>query len=125
MTVDSERTFRGASVHAKRLNLALAFVLELALLCAFGAWALGLGIATGFRWVLATFLVATTMLVWARWCAPRAAKRLSDGRLLLSKLVLFILGSAAFAAAGLVTMATSFLIVAILNLALARAWDQV
>lgn len=105
-------------------NLTLAFLLELALIYAVGAWGFHLAVATWIRYLLGVALPLTVVVIWARWLAPRAARRLSHGRLIIAKLVLFTLGAIALQASSGSVAAAVFEALALLNLALETAWRR-
>lgn len=105
-------------------NLALAFVLELAMVAAYATWALGLDASPWMRWTLAAVTVMAAMAIWGVWAAPKASKRLRMPGLLVLKLALFGLAVAALATSGHPLLAASFGGLVVLNLVLAAAWDQ-
>jgi hypothetical protein len=106
----------------KVLNLLLAFVLELAMLAAFGWAALQLGGWQG--WVAAVAAVALAIVLWARWAAPRSPRRLKGGALLGLKIVMFVLAVMALEVAGQEGLAVLFTVLAAANLTLAQVWRQ-
>ena len=96
----------------------LALAVEAGLLWAVAR--LGLGLASGpAGWALALLFAAIVVAVWARWAAPRAARRLHGAVLLGLKAGLFALGTAAFAITSAPAVAISFAVVAAVHLGLA------
>jgi hypothetical protein len=106
-------------------NLTLAFVLELAVLVAFGTWGFELHTPTAVRWTLGLGIPAATAVLWGALAAPTARRRLPRTPLLFFKLAIFTLGSVALYSAGHRVPALILQIVAVGNLALAIRWDQV
>src|SRR5579872_1727018 len=78
----------------------LAFACELAMLALLvvSGWSLGDGGLLGIA--LAVLYPAVAVLVWARWIAPTATRRLPDPWRFVVQVVLFGLTSAAAAASG-------------------------
>ena len=105
-------------------NLALAFLLELAMLAAFAVagWA-----ATDVFWlriVLAIGLPGIAIVLWAVWAAPRSDRRLKGRALLAFEIIMFGLATAAFWAAGQSLAAVIFGGLAVINLSLAQVFGQ-
>jgi hypothetical protein len=109
----------------KGLNLGLAFVLELCLLGAIAYWASQLDATTGVRWCVAIAAPALLALAWSLFAAPTARRRLSQAPLVALKAVVFTVGSALLYSTGSHVLAVLLEAVALLNLGLARFWDQV
>jgi Protein of unknown function (DUF2568) len=109
---------------ARNANLALAFIVELAMLAAFALGALSLGLDPLLRWIVAIAVVAAVVTAWAVWAAPRAAGRLRGRALAAFKIGLFALATLALLAAGFAGWAITFAVAAALNLVLAWIWDQ-
>ena len=109
---------------ARNANLALAFIVELAMLAAFALGALSLGLDPLLRWIVAIAVVAAVVTAWAIWAAPKAAGRLQGRALPAFKIGLFALATLALLAAGFAAWAITFAVTAALNLVLAWIWDQ-
>lgn len=98
-------------------NMLLAFLLEVAMLAAFcyAGW-----VSTNILWVrvvLAIGLPALAILLWAVWAAPRAGKRrLKMPTLLIFKLVIFAVATAAWWVAGQAFIAAIFGALVVINL---------
>ena len=106
----------------KGINLAIRFVLELAALAALAYW----GTQTGsgvVRWLLAAGAPAIFILVWARFVAPKAERRLPVRQRIPLELVLFGLAAVALAVAGAAWLGIAFAVVAVVNIVLVYAWD--
>jgi hypothetical protein len=107
-------------------NLALAFVIELAMLAGF-AYAGWVGPEpVWLKFVLAVGLPALAILLWAVWAAPKAGKRrLSEPGLTIFKIAIF--GAATFAlwASGQGFWAAVFAVLAAINLIAAWLLGQV
>jgi hypothetical protein len=104
-------------------NLALRFLLELAALA--GLANLGLHTGSGAaRIVLAVAAVGAGAVVWGIWCAPKSARRLAQPARTVVEATVFGAGAAGFAAAGHVTVAVVFVVLAAVNWVLLFAWGQ-
>ena len=107
-------------------NLMLAFGLEVAMLAAFcyAGW-----MATPILWVrivLAIGLPALAILLWAVWAAPKAGKRrLKMPALLIFKIAIFAMATAAWWVAGQSFVAAVFAALVVVNLAAASVFRQV
>ena len=102
----------------KYANMGLSFLLELAMLAAFGYWGfntasnpitqIGLGVGT-------PVLVAS---VWGIWLAPKSPRRLRDPFYLVLTLIIFGLAIIALAIAGQPNLALMFAIIYAINVVL-------
>jgi Protein of unknown function (DUF2568) len=108
----------------KALNLALAFLLELALLGVLGFWGFHLGHMNTVHWLAGLGVPLVTAVIWGKVAAPKAKKRLPRVPLLVFKVMIFTLGAAALYTAGKHTLALGFEAVSLLSLALAFIWEQ-
>ncbi len=112
------RSLRGA-------NMLLAFGLELAMLAAFclAGW-----VATSVMWLkvgLAIGLPGIAIVLWAIWAAPRAGKRrLKQPALLIFKIAIFAVATAAWWAAGQSFIAAVFGALVVINLCVAALFKQ-
>ncbi len=108
----------------KALNLALAFLVELAALVALAFWGVHtggnalakVGLGIGAPLLLAVFLGA--------FMAPRSKRHLTGITYLTVKIVIFALAALALIAADQLALGVIFGVVAILNALLAYAWKQ-
>lgn len=108
----------------KSINLALAFLLELALLAAFGYWGFQSGGSTLVKILLGIGLPLLVALIWGIFMAPNSARRLQGGAYLALKAVLFGLAVAALMAAGRTTLGVLFAVVVVINTILLFIWGQ-
>ena len=107
----------------KAANLALKFLLELAMLAAFGVW--GATVGDGAASVLAAIAApAAAIVLWAIFAAPRSKRRLPTAARIPFELVLFGLAAAALAAAGHWTAAVVFAALVLVNVVLLTLFDQ-
>jgi hypothetical protein len=105
-------------------NLALRFLLELALLGALAAW--GFRAAEGTVASLALGLGAplAAAVLWGAFVAPKAPRRLDDPWRLVLEVALFGTGVAALAAAGAPPLGAAFGLVVAANLVAMVAFGQ-
>lgn len=108
----------------KAANLALALLVEVLMLIAFGAWGLGLAAPAPWPWVAGALAVGLGIALWGIWAAPRSAQRLAMPGLVWFKLGMFGLASLALLAIGRPLLALGFAAAAGLNLLLAGLWRQ-
>lgn len=108
----------------KALNLLIAFLLELALLAAFGFWGFHLGRSNVVHWLVGLGAPLVMAIVWGQIAAPRAEHRLEPTQLLIFKVVVFTLGAATLYAAGQKRLAIALEAVSLISLALAFVWKQ-
>lgn len=108
----------------KFLNAALAFILELAMLAAFGYWGFYGDKSLLTKWLLGIGLPVLTAVVWGMWLAPRAANRLGNVSGNLLSLILFLSAAAALFYTGQSLLAITFAATAIVNRVLILLWKQ-
>jgi hypothetical protein len=107
----------------KAANLALKFALELAALAAFAYW--GATVASGALAVILAVVLPTAMAVlWGRFAAPRAARRLPLAPRVVFEMSVFGLAAVALAAAGSPILAAALAVTTVANAALLTAWGQ-
>lgn len=106
------------------LHYLVAFALELMLVFGFGLFGFTLAGGGWAGGAAALALVATAILLWARFAAPKSATRLKDLPLMLFKVAIFAAGTLAFWAAGFVEIASAFGALAALDLGAAVALDR-
>jgi Na+/melibiose symporter-like transporter len=109
----------------KGLNLGLGFLLELALLAALAYWGSQLSTSTAGRWLVAIAAPAALAALWSLIAAPTARRRLSTRPLIAFKLLVFTVGAALLFSTGQHALAIALETVAVVNLGLAIAWEQV
>jgi hypothetical protein len=107
----------------KQLNLAAKFLLELAALAAFGLW--GASIASGvWAVLLAIGLPVIVALMWGRFAAPRARRRLPLRLRAPFELGVFALAALALRGAESLGWGAAFAVIAVVNAALLSVFDQ-
>jgi Protein of unknown function (DUF2568) len=82
------------------LSLAIRFLLELALLVALGVWGFTVGGGTFTKIVLGVGAPLAAAIVWGRFIAPKARRRLEDPARFSLELFLWMAGGLALLAAG-------------------------
>lgn len=108
----------------KLINAALAFLLELAMLAAFGYWGFYGDKSLLAKWTLGIGLPVLIAIVWGMYFAPRAAHRLGNISGNLLSLTLFLSASAALYYTGHTLLAIFFAVTAIVNRVLILLWKQ-
>ena len=108
----------------KSTNLALAFLLELALLAAFAYWGFQSGGGTLGKVLLGIGVPVLVAVIWGIFMAPNSTRHLQGGAYLVLKAILFGLGVAALAAAGRTTLGLVFAVVVVINTILLYVWRQ-
>lgn len=109
---------------AKGANLALALLLEFAMLAAFGYWAFGAAHGGWTGAVAALVIIAIAIGLWAVWGAPKSVRRLKMPGLLVFKIVMFGLAVIGLWAAGQPVWALVLAVATAINLLLANIWGQ-
>ncbi len=108
----------------KGLNLALAFLLELVMLVAFGYWGFNTGDSTLLHWILGLGVPLIAIVIWGIFNAPNSKRRLPQMPRTVLELVMFGLAALALVAAGQTTAGIVFMVVAIINQVLLVVWKQ-
>lgn len=108
----------------KAVNLALAFILELAALAAFAYWGFNTTDSTLVHIILGFGIPVLSAVLWGVFAAPKATRRLQGVALWAFKIVFFALAAAALTAAGQPTPGIVLGVVAAVNLALLYVWHQ-
>jgi hypothetical protein len=108
----------------KPVNLALAFLLELALLAAFAYWGFQTGSGTLVKVLLGIGTPLLVAVIWGIFMAPNSTRHLQGGAYLVLKAILFGLGIAALAAVGKPTLGLVFAAVVVINTILLYVWQQ-
>jgi hypothetical protein len=108
----------------KSVNLALAFLLELALLAAFAYWGFQTGSDTLVKVILGIGTPLLVAVIWGIFMAPNSARHLQGGAYLTLKAILFGLGIAALIEAGRPTLGLVFAAVVVINTILLYVWQQ-
>jgi hypothetical protein len=108
----------------KFMNAALAFLLELTMLAAFGYWGFHGEKSLAAKWLIGLGLPIFTAVIWGMFLAPRAARRLGNISGNLLSLILFLCGAAALFYTGHTLLSIIFASMAVLNRALIILWKQ-
>ncbi len=108
----------------KFMNAALAFLLELAMLAAFGYWGFYGEKSLVAKWLLGLGLPVLTAVAWGMFLAPRAAHRLGNISGNLLSLILFLSAAASLFYTGHPLLAIIFASTSIVNRALILLWKQ-
>jgi hypothetical protein len=107
----------------KQLNIALSFVLEIAMLAAYAYW--GYHAVTGpLRWLLAVAAPLLAAVLWGLFLAPRARRRLGSTAGIVVSAVLFLLAGLALVASAQPALGAAMLIAAVVNRTLLAVWKQ-
>jgi Protein of unknown function (DUF2568) len=104
-------------------NLVLKFLLELAALAAFAVWGASIG-SGAVPVVVAIAAPAVVAVLWGRFAAPRAAKRLPPSMRIPFELGVFLLAALALLASGHAVAALIFAALAAVNAAALTAFRQ-
>lgn len=91
-------------------NLALKFALELVAFAAFAYWGSHLGGV-----LVGAAALAAAVVLWGRFAAPKASRRLPTGQRVPFELGVFALAAAALFTAGLKAVAIAFAAVVVVN----------
>jgi hypothetical protein len=101
-----------------------AFLLELAMLGAFGYWGFYGEKGLVAKWILGIGLPFLTAVAWGMYLAPRAAHRLGNISGNLLSLILFLAAAAALFYTGHTLLAIIFASTAIVNRVIILLWKQ-
>ena len=108
----------------KSINAGLAFLLELAMLAAFGYWGFQGEKSIWLKWGLGIGTPLVVAILWGLWFAPRANKRLNSLWGTLLSLGLFCLAALALYQTNHPALAITLAVIAILNRILVLLWQQ-
>ena len=108
----------------KMANMALSFVLELAMLAALGHWGYQSGQSPALKILLALGAALPAALIWGFFAAPKASRRLRGPTLALLEIVLLGAGAAALFASGQTRLAWVYLAALVVNRVLWIVWRQ-
>lgn len=117
-------TRRAKSTALETINLGIAFLLELCMLAALAYWGFQTSSNLFLRIVLGIGAPLLAAIIWGRFMAPQAKKRLAGLPYLLLKLLIFGLALLALAVAGQVTLAMIFVVILVINQILLIVWHQ-
>ncbi len=108
----------------KGINLALSFLLELAMLVAFGYWGFNTGDSTLVHILFGIGLPVIAIIIWSIYNAPMSKRRLSRTPRTILEVVMFSLGALTLAAAGQTTLAIVFAVLIVINQIGIYVWQQ-
>lgn len=108
----------------KSLNLAVAFLIELAMLVAFAYWGFNANANLLAKILLGVGVPAIVIIIWGKWAAPKSERRLATPQLLSLKFGLFILAAIALQVSGKTTWAIWLFGIFMANIILAAIWKQ-
>jgi hypothetical protein len=108
----------------KGANLALAFLLELCALGAFGYWGFKTGSATFSKVGLGIGAPLLAAVVWGVFVAPRAAVPVPELLRFVIQALFFGLAALSLTATGHRTLAGAFVAIVVVNAILAYVWGQ-
>lgn len=108
----------------KSANIALSFLIELAMLFAFGHYGFQAGQDLALKWLLGFGLPLLVAILWGAFFAPKAARRLSTTPGVLLSSGLFLLAALALYQAQQPLAALLLAVSALVNRALVFFWRQ-
>lgn len=108
----------------KRVNLALSWLLEIAMLAAFAYWGLRTGSSLWLKLLLGIGAPVAVIFLWGVLLAPRSGRRVQSTLGLVLSLALFYLAALALYQAQQPALGAVMLIAAALNRTLAVIWKQ-
>lgn len=108
----------------KGLNLALSFLLELAMLVAYGYWGFNTGDSAIIHWILGLGVPLVAIIIWSIFNAPMSKRRLPRTPRTILEVVMFSLGALALAVSGQTTWAIIFAVLIVINQILLYVWQQ-
>jgi hypothetical protein len=108
----------------KGINLALSFLLELAMLVAFGYWGFNTGDSTLVHILFGIGLPVIAIIIWSIYNAPMSKRRLPRTPRTILEVVMFSLAALMLALAGQTTWATLFVVLIVINQIGIYMWQQ-
>ncbi len=108
----------------KSINAGVAFLLELCMLVMLGIWGFQASSENVVRVILGIGAPLLAIILWGMFLAPRSNRRLTGIPYIILKFIIFGVATIAFMAAGQVTLAIIFIVVAVINQFLAIVWKQ-
>ena len=108
----------------KSANLALAFLLELAALVAFGYWGFNASDSTVVKLLLGIGVPVLAIVLWGIFAAPRSARRLRGSAYHVFATIFFALAVLALFAAGSATLGIALALIYAINAVLLVVWKQ-
>lgn len=108
----------------KRANVIVSFLLELAMLLAFGYWGFHTGQNLWLKLALGLGVPLVVIVVWGLFLAPRAVNRADSTLGIVMTWGLFCLAALALLHAGRPVLCAAMLAAAAINRTLVVAWKQ-
>ncbi len=108
----------------KGINLTLSFLLELAMLVAYGYWGFNTGSSTLVHWILGLGIPIVAIIIWSIYNVPMSKRRLPRTPRMILEVVMFSLGALALAVTGQTTWAIIFAVLIVVNQVLLYVWQQ-
>ena len=108
----------------KSINTGLAFLLELAMLAAFGYWGFHTHQGGLTKWVLGIGIPLVSIVVWGLYFAPNSTNRLNSTAGVALSAILFLIAAAALYFAGARELAIVFAVLVVINRILLLVWQQ-
>ena len=108
----------------KGINLGLSFLLELAMLVAYGYWGFNTGSSTIVHWILGLGVPVIAIIIWSIYNAPMSKRRLPRTPRTILEVVMFSLGALALAVSGQTIWAIVFAVLIVINQILLYVWQQ-
>ena len=108
----------------KGINLGLSFLLELAMLAAYGYWGFNTGSSTLIHWILGLGIPIVAIIIWSIYNAPMSKRRLPRTPRTILEVVMFSLGAVLLALSGQTTWAIIFAVLIVVNQVLLYVWQQ-
>src|SRR5689334_17214504 len=108
----------------RTINLALAFLLELAMLAAYAYWGFQTGTTIILKVLLGIGIPLIVAVIWGLFMAPNSPRRLQGAAYLVVKVVLFGLAIAALIVVGNRTLGILFAAVFVINTILLYIWES-
>ena len=108
----------------KRINVVVSFLLEIAMLLAFGYWGFHTGQSLWLKLVLGIGAPLAVIVLWGFFLAPRAGYRAGSTLGVVLTLGLFYLAAAALLLADQPVLAAAMLVISAINRTLVVIWKQ-
>jgi hypothetical protein len=108
----------------KAINKGLSFLLEIAMLAAFGYWSFHAVENQWLRWVAAIGVPLVVFILWGLFLAPVAGRRTDSTLCVAASVVLFNLAALAFFSTNQPYLGATMLILTIINRTLVVIWKQ-
>ena len=108
----------------KTINLVLSFLLEIAMLAAFGYWGFHTGESLWLKLALGIGVPLVVFILWGLFLAPRAGYRADSTLGVIMSLGLFYLAALALYQSNQPVLGTAMIVLALINRTLVVIWKQ-